>query len=645
MRRLILGTAGHIDHGKTALVKALTGVDTDRLKEEKDRGITVDLGFAELVTSGNTHFGVVDVPGHEGFIRNMVAGATGMDLVLMVVAADEGVMPQTREHLAIIRLLGVPRLLVAITKKDLVEEEWLPLVVEDVRETLAGTPYADAPVLPVSSVSGEGLQLLLQALESLGAEAREKDGADLARLPIDRVFTLRGAGTIVTGTLWTGALATGDKVNILPGGLEARVRSVQLHNQEVQEARAGTRVALGLTGSAIHHESLTRGQTLVGGQGWEESWMLTCKLSVLPDTGWTLEHGQRVRVHLGTAEVLSRVALLNSKILAGGEEGWVQLRLESPLLARGRDHLVLRSYSPVTTIAGGRVVEPLPPKRRHLRDPRPKLLERRLSAEFQEALAALLEERDWNGVARYSLPQRTGFTPRDLEHAISRSGQEGRVLEADGYLFAGTVVQKGRERALEVLRSFHQDNPLRGGLPLEELRQSFPQNTGPGLAEAVIQGLLEEGILSRERGLVRLSEFRRNLAPHQAQLRDRIREVLWETELAPPGLDELAARLGAEKGEVSDILRFMEADGEALGLEGGLFFWPPHVYTGGERVVKALGGSSGLGPADFREVLGVTRKYLLPLLRYMDTAGITTRRGDDRIVAESLPPGWGTSGS
>jgi selenocysteine-specific elongation factor len=222
--------------------------------------------------------------------------------------------------------------------------------------------------------------------------------------------------------------------------------------------------------------------------------------------------------------------------------------------------------------------------------------------------------------------------------------QEGKALEAEGYLFADMVVEKGRKRALDVLRIFHEENPLRGGLPLEELRQSFPRNTGPGLAEAVIKQLSGEGILAREKGLVRLSEFQRHLAPDQGRLRDRIREILQETELAPPGLDELTSRLGAEKGEVNDILRFMEVDGEVLGLEGGLFFWVPHVHSGGERVVEALGGSSGLGPADFREVLGVTRKYLLPLLRYMDTVGITTRRGDDRIVAESLPPEWGTSG-
>jgi selenocysteine-specific elongation factor len=339
MRRLILGTAGHIDHGKTALVKHLTGVDTDRLKEEKERGITVDLGFAELVTPEGTHFGVVDVPGHEGFIRNMVAGATGMDLVLMVVAADEGVMPQTREHLAIVSLLGVPRILVALTKSDLVEEEWMELVREEVRELLEGTPFAGAPIIPLSVISEEGIPELQSTLTSLAEEGEEKTEDDLPRLPIDRVFTIKGAGTVVTGTLWTGTLKLEEKVQVLPGALAARIRSLQLHGQEVTSASAGGRVAVGLTGPGIHHNAISRGQTLVTGAGWEPSQMITCHLSILPGTGWELEQGQRVRVHLGTAEVLARAAVLEGEKISGGEEGWVQLRLEEPVLARAGDHL------------------------------------------------------------------------------------------------------------------------------------------------------------------------------------------------------------------------------------------------------------------------------------------------------------------
>jgi selenocysteine-specific elongation factor len=335
MRRLILGTAGHIDHGKTALVKALTGVDTDRLKEEKERGITVDLGFAELIPREGVRFGVVDVPGHEGFIRNMLAGATGIDVALLVVAADEGVMPQTREHLSIMRLLAVPQLVVAVSKADLVEGEWLDLVMEEIRDLLDDSPYASASLVPVSSVTGQGLEKLSDLLGALGLEAGDRGAGDVARLPLDRVFTVRGAGTVVTGTLWTGALRVAGRVHILPGDREARIRSLQVHGHSVEEAKAGERVAVGLTGSRISHLDLSRGQTLVEEEGWTTSHMLTCRLSVLPGTGWEIEQGQRVRVHLGTAEIMARVALLEADRLDGGEEGWAQLRLEQPLLGQG----------------------------------------------------------------------------------------------------------------------------------------------------------------------------------------------------------------------------------------------------------------------------------------------------------------------
>lgn len=550
-------------------------------------------------------------------------------------------MPQTREHLAIVRLLGVPRLVVALTKSDLVEEEWLELAADDVRETLLETPYGDAPILPVSSVSGQGVVPLLEALELLSGQAREKDRDDLARLPIDRVFTIRGSGTIVTGTLWTGSLGVGDRVRVLPGDQEARIRSVQLHNQEVKEARAGARIALGLTGSGVHHETLFRGQSLVEGEGWEESWMLTCHVSVLPDTGWILEQGQRVRVHIGTAEVLARVALLETEILGGGEEGWVQLRLEEPVLARGRDHLVLRSYSPVTTIGGGVAVEVRPPKRRSLKGELPRLLEKRLGG-CQDALDALLEDRDWAGVSEVILPHLLGFPPWEVGEAMKKLHEEGRVFEAESHIFPKGVLARGEEKVMATLSSFHEAEPLQPGMPLEELRQIFPPYSGPGLGDGIIQGLTARGALSLEGGSVRLSSFRPSLTSAQEETRRRLRKALETAGLSPPGLEELARDVEGEVRvrEVESILRFMESEGEVLGLEGGLFFWKSEVRAGGERVVAALGGSSGLGPTDFREILGVTRKYLLPLLRYMDTAGVTTRFGDERTVATTLPGGW-----
>ena len=642
MRRHILGTAGHIDHGKTALVKALTGVDTDRLKEEKERGITVDLGFAELHPTEDVRFGVVDVPGHEGFIRNMVAGATGVDLVLLVVAADEGVMPQTREHLAIVRYLGVPGLVVALTKADLVEEEWLELVREEVEELLAETPYRDSPVLTVSAVEGRGLEELTDLLASLGEAIEERGQDDVFRLPVDRVFTIRGAGTVVTGTLWSGRLRVGDRVRILPGEKEARIRGLQLHGKETEEATAGSRVAVALTGSGISHQEIHRGQTLVEGEGWESSWMLTCRTSVLPDTGWALEQGQRVRVHLGTAEVLARVALLETDLLAPGEEGWAQLRLEEPLVARVKDSLVLRSYSPVTTMGGGRVAEVSSRKRKRVSPSQVELLEQRLSEDPRQALLSHLETAGWSGAEVAALPQRTGLAPTRAREVVE-GAREGKELHALGeLLFHRNVWEEGEERLLEGLRAFHEAEPLRPGLPLQEFRQRLPGAHGSTIADALLEALVDRGALRSRGGLVALAGFRPRLTPRQESLRKELRHRLREAGLAPPTLKELAEEVDTRE-EIRDILRLMEEDGDVLALEGDLYFWREAVREAGRDVVEALGGEGGLGPADFREVLDLTRKHLLPLLRHFDTEGITTRMGNERSVAGRVPADWGTS--
>jgi selenocysteine-specific elongation factor len=639
MRRLILGTAGHIDHGKTALVKALTGVDTDRLKEERERGITVDLGFAEYQPRDDVIFGVVDVPGHEGFIRNMLAGATGMDLVLLVVAADEGVMPQTREHLSIVRLLGVPRLAVALTKSDLVEGEWLELVEEEVGELLEPTPFARAPIHAVSSLTGQGLEELGDALATLGLEAEEKGTEDVARLPIDRVFTIKGAGTVVTGTLWTGQLQEGGRVRILPGPQEARIRSIQVHGQEVPRGRAGARVAVGLSGSRVGHRDISRGQVLVEGDGWESSWMLTCLLSLIPDSNWELEQGQRVRVHVGTSEVLARVALFDQDRLRAGEEGWAQLRLEEPVLARVGDHLVFRSYSPVTTIGGGRVAEVLPRKRRHLASGEEELLAARLSDSPDNALESLLQMSAWGGASVASLPHQTGFSPSALRGARERLGNGGQIVEVQDRLFSGEIWREGERRILSALDRYHEVNPLKPGIPLEELRQVLPGDLGPKLSEAILQKLSDDSRIQMKKGAGCLAGFRPSLTKRQEAARDQLRSILGDAGLSPPTQKELGEDLGME-GEVSGILSLMEEDGEVINVDGDFYFHRNSIVEAGRALIERFAGAENLGPAEFREVLPITRRHLLPLLRYFDLVGVTTRIGDERRVSLEPPTGW-----
>jgi selenocysteine-specific elongation factor len=633
MRRLILGTAGHIDHGKTALVKALTGVDTDRLKEEKERGITVDLGFADLSPTADLHFGIVDVPGHEGFIRNMVAGASGMDVVLLVIAADEGVMPQTREHLAIIQLLGVKRLVVALTKTDLVEEGWLDLVLDDVTTTLAEGPYAKAPIVPTSVVTGEGLDELVGVLREHGEDTHARDAADIPRLPIDRVFTVKGTGTVVTGTLWSGTLRVGEPVKVLPGGPSGRVRGLQIHGGPVEEAGAGARVAVALAGGEVDRHALSRGQALVGGKGWDPSYIVTARVGVLPDTGgWKLEQGQRVRVHLGTAEVMARCALLGSATIEPGGHGWVQLRLEEPILARALDPFVLRSYSPMTTIGGGQVVEPSAAKRKSLASEEVELLEVLLAGDGLPALLALLQLTWWGGVARDELPIHLGSPPQALADILPALADEGGVSAA-GRVFHPDVAEAGRELILGATSAYQRQEPLRPGIPLELLRQALPPVCAEILAEPLIRMLQESGKLEVREGFASTPGFQPTLEPDQEEKVERLRPIFREAGLAPPSIRELPAELG-DPEEIRVLLRFMEGKGEVRALEDDLFFWQEALDSAGTHVSHSLGGKWGLGPADFKDLLGVTRKHLIPVLRYLDTKGVTVRRGEQREVPE-----------
>jgi selenocysteine-specific elongation factor len=632
VRSLVLGTAGHIDHGKTALVRALTGVDTDRLKEEKARGITIELGFAELTRDGMPRFGVVDVPGHEAFVRAMLAGAAGMDVVLLVVAADEGVMPQTREHLAIVRLLGVRELIVAYTKCDLVEDEWLELVEADVEDLLADTPYAAAARVATSASTGAGIDALLLALADAAGRVPERSAEDLARLPLDRVFTIQGTGTVVTGTLWSGRISSGDRVRILPGELDARVRAVQVHGTSTEQASAGDRAAVALTGSDIDRDHVARGATLVSGPDWTPSWMLTTRVRVIGGSEWALAHNQRVHVHHGTTQVLARCALLDDReALAPGDEGWIQLRLEEPLVARGRDRFVLRSYSPVTTIAGGLIAEPDPPKRNRLDDETRAALEAALEGDDRAAVGAHLRLAGWAGARSGQLAVRLGLPPTRVDAALRDLGEEGALTAADRW-FSADVRERAEAAILAAVRSEHERNSLRPAIPLASLRAVVPDWAPGALADAVLRRLADAGALVVEEGGMRDPEHRPTLSPDQERATARLVEVLTAAELAPPFVEELPADLTA-RPDLWSLLHRLESDGVLRKVSDTLYVGAGAIQAAEERVRATLGGRSGLGPSDFRDALAVSRKHLIPLLNYFDVQGVTLRRDDGRTVS------------
>lgn len=633
MHAAILGTAGHIDHGKTALVGALTGVDTDRLKEEKERGITIDLGFAEL-RGEELRLGVVDVPGHEGFVRNMLAGATGMDLALLVVAGDEGVMPQTREHLAILSLLGVRRLVVAITKVDLVEAEWLELVEDEVRERIADEGWEAAPILRVSSRTGEGMEALRERLLSEGAAAARGRDDDLLALPVDRVFTVRGTGTVVTGTLLSGRVSVGDRVRLMPDGLGARVRGVQVHGADVESAGPGTRTAVALTGDGVERQSVERGQLLVGHASWEAAHRVTVSFRVLPETGWTLRHNQRVRVHLGTAEVMARCVLFGDEELEGGREGWGQLRLEAPITTRAGERGVLRSYSPVTTIAGVRVLEPAAPRRNRRSDPVDLALAGVVAPEPRERVEGVLHRAGDAGVAVDALPLLTGFAPALLDEPVAALRAEGALTTAQGRLVGGPVVERWAAELSDTIDRAHADRPWSPGVSLDALRARVPAGAAEGLADALIARLEGEGAIEVRGSLVRRAGFEVVLDEDRRRLRDELLEVIGTAGLAAPFVEELPERLRRDAA-FEAILAALVESGDLVAVDHTLYLAGAVANEAVAEVTSRLRGRHGLGPADFREALPVTRRHLLPILTWMDREGVTMRDAEGRTVRGS----------
>jgi selenocysteine-specific elongation factor len=607
----VVGTAGHIDHGKTALVKALTGVDTDRWEEEKRRGITIDLGFAPLPLPGGIQASVVDVPGHEGFVKNMLAGATGIDVALLVIAADEGIMPQTEEHLAIVELLGIRRGIPVLTKRDLVDDDWLALVRTDVVKRLSRSRVQWHTPIAVSALKAEGLEDLKKALVEVVEDLRQRPTDDLFRLPIDRVFALPGAGTVVTGSTWSGSVNAGDTVRLLPLNRDVRVRSIQIHSQEAARAGPGRRTALALVG--VDKEELERGHVAVTGPGWASTTTLDVALELLPAVKKPPAVRTRIRVHLGTAEVLARVAQVRA--IAPGETGRARLLLERPLVARGGDRFVVRSFSPVTTIGGGTVLDPFPPKR-------PRVSERGFT------LASFVEEAGLRGVGVPGLGVRVGILPSDAARTIEAAGKG--ILSVGETLVSRRAIAHEIDRLAAAVATHHEEHPLDPGLPLGALRAAV-NAPAPVIDLLVEHGvkkqaweLTEGGAAVRKPGWQAALKARAGAA--SGRLAQRLADARWqiptvaelEKEFSDPSVPALLAHL-AREGSVERVDQERYAQKQAL----------EEFRRAVEETLRELGAAT---PAQFRDRLGLTRKYLIPLLEWADRRGITSRQGDTRVL-------------
>jgi selenocysteine-specific elongation factor len=608
---VIIGTAGHIDHGKSTLVTVLTGKPMDRLAEERRREITIDLNFASLDLGLGRMVGVVDVPGHEDFVRTMVAGASGIDLALLIVAADEGIMPQTEEHLAILEQLGIPSGIPVLTKSDLVDAEWLQLIALEVAERLALSSVPFESPLAVSARTGAGLETLRERLAARAAALAPRSSGDAFRMPIDRVFSLAGVGTVVTGTAWSGRLEVGDSVLVLPSGLRGRVRSLESYGKAEGHSEPGARTAVGIAG--IDRVAVTRGDVLVTDElPWTPATALDVEIVLQSGAPRPLTGRTRVRVLLGTAEVMARV--LPRAPISPGETGMARLSLEKPLLARAEDRFVLRSYSPVTTIGGGRVLDPQPPRRRTLwpvglasRDP-------------GERFQSLLSRRP-GGIRASLLPVILGLS-RALASTVAHREPSARLL-GDLWVTNAVIEQVGTH-ALGLLKEYHRQHPSAVGMPLETLRHSI--RAPDVVVEAALTDFGRAGRLRRSDGVVALAGFAPRVVGGDAEI-DRVVGILLDAHLAPPSIPELERTTG--RRDLIALLRLAAASGRVEAVERDRYYTREALeqFTG---VLKDLGEKGSIIPAQVRDRLGISRKYLIPLLEWADGRGITVRVGEAR---------------
>lgn len=629
MKNIIVGTAGHIDHGKTSLVKALTGVDADRLKEEKQRGITIDIGFADLIID-DYRFGFVDVPGHERFVKNMLAGAHGIDLVMLVIAADEAVMPQTREHFDICRLLQVKTGLTVLTKADLVDEELLELAKEEVSEFVSGSFLAQAPIIAISSKTGQGIEELKKELVKLASKTTPKALSACPRLPIDRAFTIKGFGSVITGTLTSGQLQVGDELDILPSGIKTKVRGLQVHNSTTDRALAGQRTAVNLQGISL--DQVERGQSLVPAGRFQTTLMLDIELELLPNLTKPLAQRTRVRLHHDTSEIMARVVLLGGLELLPGEKIFAQLRLEEPTFALPGDRFIIRSYSPQITIGGGTIIDALPSKHR-LKDAKAINWLAKLSvANDLEQAALFIEMAGTKGMTLASLAARTGFTDEALSKLLGELIKLGRVLKLESqsnYLLAKTGYEELKAKVLAMIKAFHKQEPLQAGINREEVKEriGFSVET----FKIVIDKLVSEKLIASERDILRLASHQIALSGEDEKTKNLLETKFREVNFQARTYEEVIKDFRLDANKLRRIFQILLNEQKLIKV-GEFVFHSEAIKEIISRIKAQKAKSTKLDVATFKDLTGLSRKYAIPLLEYFDVQKLTRRVGNDREI-------------
>ncbi len=631
MKQIILGTAGHIDHGKTALVKALTDIDTDRLKEEKERGITIELGFAHLKLPNGSTVGIVDVPGHERFVKNMVAGATGIDLVALIIAADEGVMPQTREHLEICSLLDIKHGLVILTKIDLVDKEWLNLVKDDVTSFLTDTFLQAAPIVEVSSETGEGIKELVRTLDELIKEIPERDPGHFFRLPIDRAFTMRGFGTVVTGTTVSGHIGVGSEVTVYPEGIKSKVRGIQVHHQDVPLVKAGLRTAINLQG--FEKEAIIRGDVVAERDSLKPTYMVDAVLKYLDSAPKRLQNRTKVRFHCGTSEIIATVILLDRDNLSPGDQCFAQFRLERPAVVLSKDRFVIRSYSPIRAIGGGYILNPLPlKKKRFSRD-----VLQELSILNKGPDKAIVEQyirgSGLKGLSKAGLSFLANLSKKDLDEIIAGLISDSLIFKVDieNEIFIHVeFYNKAKEEIVIILADYHRRFPLKEGIVKEELRSKMASIMKEKLFNCLINDMIQDTVIVRERDIIRAKDHQVRLPQDQEELLSQIDEIYLNGGLEPPYFKDLGPDITEKGGR--DLLEIMVKDETLIKVKEELYFHKKVIEELKGRLVGFIRGKGEITTPELKKLTGVSRKYTIPLIEYFDKSQLTVRVGDKRVL-------------
>jgi selenocysteine-specific elongation factor len=635
MKHFVLGTAGHVDHGKTALIKALTGVDTDRLKEEKERGITIELGFASLNLPSGETLGIVDVPGHEKFIKNMVAGAAGIDVVLLVIAADEGIMPQTKEHLHICSLLGITAGIVALTKIDLVEKEWLELVKSEITEFLRSSFLESAPIVPVSAVKQEGLTDLIKAIDAAVSKINEKADDGIFRLPVDRVFTMKGFGTVITGTMISDHIKIGEEIEILPEAITARIRGIQVHNQPVEEAWSGQRTAINLQG--IEKSTIERGNVLVRPKTVWPSQRLDVFVEFLASNSKNLKNRALVRLHTGTSEIIARIILLDKDELAPGQKAFAQLVLESADVIVASDRFVLRSYSPVTTIGGGQIIDPLPTKHKRKNEKIIADLNILQSGSLPERISVIMERTGFSGINLRGLIFRLGVNTKKIRETLESlfSGKKAIILDSeDTTVISAYFYNQLEELIVKNIATYHKESPLQEGISKEQLKETLGRAISTKLFNLALRSLGKKEIIVSDKDNVRLTRHQVQLAGDLDSLRHDIARIYSEAGLTPPSLTDVVNDFKDQKAKAQSIIKLMLKDRDLIKINEEMCFSGEALRKLRDDYKAMLIKDGKATPATFKDLTGLSRKYIIPLMEYFDVNKLTVRVGDHRILRE-----------